>query len=80
MSAPLRDNFPNWFKFLFGAFLLCTGALSLYSFSTTGIVHFGPSSRFPVEFSGEVASLVYVVYLAVGALLVRSGLKGLLGK
>jgi hypothetical protein len=80
VSAPLRDTFPSWFKFLFGAFLLCTGAVSLFSFVTTGIVRFGPSGRFPVEFGGETAALVYVVYLTVGALLVVSGVKGLTRK
>ena len=76
----MRDTFPSWFKFVFGAFLLCTGALSLYTFVTTGIVSFGPSGRFPIELGGESAALVYVVYLAVGALLVVSGAKGLVRK
>ena len=80
MSAPVRDNFPSWFKFVFGAFLLCSGAVSLYSFVTTGIVHFGPSSKFPIELEGQAAALAYVVYLAAGGLLVVSGVKGLVRK
>ena len=78
--AAKKDNFSNWCKFLFGGFLLGSGADSLYQFIVFGQSSYGPSSRFPLGLTGESAALVYVIYVVGGALICFSGAKGLVAK
>ncbi|WP_162314670.1 hypothetical protein [Pseudoxanthomonas yeongjuensis] len=75
-----KDNFSNWCKFLFGGFLLGSGADALYQFIVSGQSTFGPSSRFPFGLGGESAAVIYVIYVVGGALLCFSGAKGLIAK
>ena len=80
MSIPSRDNFGNWCKFVFGSFFFCAGASELFQFAAHDQVSFGPSRSFPIHLTGESAALVYVLYVAIGALTCVSGIKGLLSK
>jgi hypothetical protein len=80
MSSPEKDNFGNWCKFAFGCFLLWVGASRLFQFVAYGHTSFGPSSRFPLELTGESAALVHILYVSLGVVIGISGIKGLLSK
>jgi hypothetical protein len=80
MSSLPKDNFGNWIKFLFGGLLFAVGSSKLYVFATTGQVFFHHLKSFPFDLDGSNAAAMYGLYFIVGALLLASGIKGLLSK
>ena len=80
MRSPSKDNTGNWCKFILGSFFCCVGASELFQFVTAGRASFGPSHNIPIHLTGESAALVYVLYVALGALTCVSGIKGLLSR